>query len=157
MQLTEKEKLLLKDLKNEEKLCAEKYTKHSASATDPQLKNLFSQIAGVEQGHLKSIEELEGGSVPSTSSSSSLSSTPNFASMTFNAFYDPSDSPNKQEDCYMCSDVLAAEKHASSLYNTCVFEFKDENARNVLNHIQKEEQEHGKAIYDYMQTNSMSG
>ncbi|MDE7300442.1 MAG: spore coat protein, partial [Lachnospiraceae bacterium] len=43
----------------------------------------------------------------------------------------------------------------SHLYDTCIFEFKDEGARNVLNHIQKEEQEHGKMIYDYMSTNSM--
>ncbi len=156
MQLTQKETLLLKDLKDEEKLCTEKYTKHSSAATDPQLKNLFSQIAQIEQGHLKMIEELERGTVPDISSKSS-SNTPNIANMQFEAYYDQNPSPNKQEDSYFCSDVLAVEKHASSLYNTCVFEFKDENARNVLSHIQKEEQDHGKAIYDYMQTNSMYG
>ncbi len=52
-------------------------------------------------------------------------------------------------------DVLATEKHASHLYDTCIFEFNDENARNALNHIQKEEQEHGKMIYDYMSVNGM--
>ena len=48
MQLTQKETELLKDLKGQEKLCADKYTQYSESAIDPQLKNLFSQIAGVE-------------------------------------------------------------------------------------------------------------
>ena len=31
----------------------------------------------------------------------------------------------------------------------------DENARNYLNSIQKQEQNHGKMIYDYMSANSM--
>ena len=47
------------------------------------------------------------------------------------------------------------EKHASHLYDTCVFEFAQQPLRDVLNHIQTEEQGHGKAIYDYMSTNSM--
>ncbi|MFQ7010601.1 MAG: spore coat protein [Oscillospiraceae bacterium] len=55
----------------------------------------------------------------------------------------------------MCTDVLAMEKHASHLYDTCVFEFDDANARSVLNDIQKQEQHHGKVIYDYMNTNAM--
>ena len=63
--------------------------------------------------------------------------------------------PQKQNDCYLCTDLLATEKHASHLYDTCVFEFADGQVRSVLNQIQKQEQEHGKAIYDYMKTNSM--
>ena len=51
--------------------------------------------------------------------------------------------------------VLAGEKHVSGLYDTCVFEFRDGQARNALNHIQKEEQEHGKQLYDYMTVNGM--
>jgi hypothetical protein len=41
------------------------------------------------------------------------------------------------------------------LYDTCIFEFADANVRSLLNHIQKEEQEHGKMIYDYMAVNCM--
>ena len=83
-------------------------------------------------------------------SSGSSSSQP-----TFSPTYRTADSEDKKSDRYLCNDVLSTEKHASHLYDTCIFEFKDENARNVLNHIQKEEQEHGKMIYDYMSTNSM--
>ena len=61
----------------------------------------------------------------------------------------------KKQDGFLCSDLLATEKHASSLYNTCIFEFRDPAARQTLNHIQKEEQEHGKALYDYMTANGM--
>ena len=73
----------------------------------------------------------------------------------FTATYDATDSPEKTGDCYLCSDLLTTEKHASHLYDTCVFEFTDKNARDALNHIQKEEQEHGKYIYDYMSANYM--
>ncbi len=44
MQLTQKETSLLKDLKTQEKLCAEKYEKYSAEALDPQLKTCFRAL-----------------------------------------------------------------------------------------------------------------
>ena len=52
-------------------------------------------------------------------------------------------------------DLLATEKHASALYNTCVFEFTYPEARKMLNHIQAEEQQHGEKIYAYMKCNNM--
>jgi hypothetical protein len=73
---------------------------------------------------------------------------------TFTAAYQ-GESQEKQLDCFLCSDTLAGEKHVSRLYDTCVFEFSDARVRNVLNHIQKEEQEHGKWLYDYMSVNGM--
>jgi rubrerythrin len=59
----------------------------------------------------------------------------------------------KQMDAYLCQDALDTEKHVSALYDTCIFEFKGEDARSMLNQIQKQEQEHGKRIYDYMAAN----
>ena len=150
MQLTQKEKGLLKDLKDQEQLCVDKYTKHSSCASDAQLKNLFSQIAGIEQQHLDTVTQMENGTVPQPGGGTQTQPS-------FNATYTCSETPEKQNDCYLCSDVLATEKHASHLYDTCIFEFGDENARNALNHIQKEEQNHGKMIYDYMKTNCMYG
>ena len=73
----------------------------------------------------------------------------------FNAHYNMAETEDKRNDSYLCSDVLATEQHTSNLYNTCIFEFTTDAQRNALNHIQKEEQEHGKMIYDYMKTNSM--
>lgn len=148
MQLTQKEKDLLKDLKGEEELCIQKYTKHASCAKDPQLKNLFSQIAQIEQGHLNTIMQINDGTVPNPSGGSTVSPT-------FTETYPAGETEDKKADCYLCSDLLATEKHASSLYNTSVFEFSDEGVRNALNHIQKEEQEHGKMIYDYMSKNNM--
>lgn len=149
MQLTQKEKDLLKDLKDQEQLCINKYTKHAYCANDGQLKNLFNQIAQTEREHLETITQIENGACPSVDGSSQKQ-TP-----TFTATYTVAQTPEKQDDCYLCSDVLSGEKHVSGLYDTCIFEFKDECLRNTLNHIQKEEQEHGKMIYDYMQANLM--
>ena len=70
MQLTQKETSLLKDLKTQEKLCAEKYEKYSAEALDPQLKTLFSGIADTERHHLSMLEQIEGGSAPATAGGS---------------------------------------------------------------------------------------
>ena len=148
MNLTQKETALLKDLKDQEKLCIDKYNKHSSCAKDAQLKELFASLAKVEQGHLNSLDQVSNGTVPTPASSASTNKT-------FTAAYSTANTPDKQNDCYLCTDLLAGEKHVSHLYDTCVFEFSDENCRNLLNHIQKEEQEHGKLIYDYMKTNSM--
>lgn len=151
MQLTPKETSLLKDMKSQEKLCVDKYTKYASSALDPQLKELFTSIANVEQQHLNTISNIEqNGSAPTQSSGSSQS-----VSSSFTSLYGIGDTPDKQADCYLCSDLLADEKHVSGLYNTCIFEFTDKAIRDTLNHIQKEEQEHGKAIYDYMTANNM--
>lgn len=149
MQLTQKETTLLGDMKNQEKLCVEKYTKYASQALDPQLKELFTSIANAEQGHLNTISQIEQGTVPSMGGGSQTVNT------TFSSNYGMGDTPDKKADCYLCSDLLADEKHVSNLYNTCIFEFKDTSLRNALNHIQTEEQHHGKAIYDYMTANNM--
>lgn len=150
MTLTQKEQSLLKDMKDAEKLCIEKYKKASEAARDPQLKNLFCDIGNAERQHLQIFEKMEQGTVeqPATSSGNPP---------TFNAVYSDQETPDKQNDSFLCTDLLTAEKHASHLYDTCVFEFTDETARKAINTIQSQEQNHGKSIYDYMKTNSMYG
>ncbi|MFV0497840.1 MAG: spore coat protein [Candidatus Fimivivens sp.] len=157
MTLSQKETMLLQDLKSHEKLCVDKYAQYSSEACDDQLKNLFSQLGQAEQTHLNTIEQIMGGTVPSMNSGSSQSgsgqqqsnSTPS-ASSSYG-----SNASDKQRDQFLCSDLLATEKHVSSVYDTCIFEFKDTQIRDALNHIQKEEQQHGKQIYDFMSTNGM--
>ena len=149
MQLTQKETSLLKDLKEQEKLCVDKYTKYAEAAHDPQLEQLFRQIAGVEQEHLNTLSAIEAGNQPPVGGSKSASSP------TFHATYGVAETAEKKDDCYLCSDLLSTEKHAANLYNTCVFEFGQSELRQVLNHIQTEEQGHGEQIYRYMKANSM--
>ena len=173
MQLTQKEKELLKDLKGQEKLCVEKYSQHAAAANDEQLSQLLNYLGGVEQRHLDIITEIVGlagvsgngqrelaealtglrqidsGEIPQPAAGEAAPKND------FKQTYSVSETQEKKNDCYICSDLLATEKHASALYDTCIFEFKNEQLRTVLNSIQREEQEHGKKIYDYMSANNM--
>ena len=148
MTLTQKEKSLLKDMKDAEKLCIQKYKNASDCAIDPQLKNLFSELSMAEQQHLSIFEKMEKGTVEQPQSGDG--NQPEFT-----ATYGKENTNDKQNDAFLCSDLLAAEKHASHLYDTCVFEFTDVNARQAINTIQKQEQNHGKSIYDYMNVNNM--
>ena len=75
MQLSQKETALLKDMKDQEMLCVEKYTKHSQSAIDPQLKNLFSQFAQTEREHYDMLVQMEQGTVPSPAVASGATPT----------------------------------------------------------------------------------
>ena len=148
-QWTQKECSLLKELKGQETLCIQKYGKGAACAVDGQLKGLFSRIAQIEQEHLDTLTQIENGNVPQPPQGGSE------ALPAFTETYGTAATPDKQNDQYLCTDALTTEKHASSLYDTCVFEFQDENVRKLLNHIQGEEQGHGKMLYDYMKANHM--
>ena len=149
MNLTQKEMMLLNDLKGQEQLCIEKYSRYSAEAFDGNLKNLFTDIGNVEKSHLDTINSMLNGTFTQLSggSGNSNSASPIAVSSCTGS--------QKDSDAYLCTDALAGEKHASSLYDTCIFEFSDVNVRNALNHIQKEEQQHGEKIYAYMAKNCM--
>ena len=64
MPMTKKEQSLLKDLQNEEKLCAEKYQKAAEAACDPALKTMLGQIAKAEQNHYDTVTDMLAGKVP---------------------------------------------------------------------------------------------
>lgn len=149
MKLSQKESELMKDMKKQEQLCIDKYTKYAEQANDKQLKKLFKKIASVEQKHLKTLEQIEKGTCPKLSGTKSPQPT-------FEATYSQKQSEEKQNDCYLCDDLLSTEKHVSSIYDTSVFEFTNADVRNVINLIQKQEQEHGKMLYDYMKANYMA-
>lgn len=147
MTLTQKESLLLQDLKSQEQLCIDKYGRYSNLACDPQLKKLLAQLAEHERQHLDTLTQMESGTAPMMGGGQS---------QTPGGFTESNCAENeKQQDAYLCKDLINTEKHVSSTYNTCVFEFRDKGMRDALNHIQKEEQEHGKFLYDYMAANGM--
>ncbi len=153
MTFNQKETSFLQELKSQEQVCVDKYNRYAANACDHQLKTLFTQIAATEQGHLDTINQMISGTVPSMSSGNKSQQKPLDYSMP--TYTNCSNQEAKKNDCYLCSDALATEKHVAGVYNTGIFEFTNSDARNVLNHIQKEEQEHGKQIYDYMAANGM--
>lgn len=148
MQLTQKETTLLKDLRDQEKLCVDKYTKYAAEARDPQLRQLFEAIAGTERTHYDMLNRIDAGQSPTV--------TPgNAPAPSFQATYSAAETPDKQADAYLCSDLLATEKHVAALYNTCVFEFTQNDLRKVLGKIQSDEQYHGEQLWKYMSVNGM--
>ncbi|WP_324824233.1 spore coat protein [Sinanaerobacter sp. ZZT-01] len=173
--LTQKETTLLQDEKKHEEICIEKYNKYASQASDPQLKALFKELESKEQEHLNTINQMLSGTVP-TMNTDQQKPQMQAMSQAQNAMQQPTQSQStmqsqvlaqsqsqpqgnasntSQSDCYLCTDALSTEKFVSSTYNTAIFEFKDPNMRQVLNHIQKEEQEHGEQIYNYMAQNGM--
>lgn len=148
MNLTQKETGLLKDLKDQEQLCVDKYTKYSNDACSQELKDLFCSIAKVEQNHYNTISAMLNGTVPSVPSGPLKNENNGWCKKIQYA-----DQQSADIDKFLASDMLSTEKHVSSLYDVSVFEFGDPNARKVLNHIQAEEQQHGEQLYSFLACN----
>ena len=149
MQLTEKESMLLQDLKTSEEICIEKYGQYAQKAEDQALADLFLTIRAKEEEHLNTIRELMAGKVPMMAGGQGGESG------------QPGDGKaarqsHSRTDEYLLKDALDTEKHVSGVYDTCIFEFTDPGAREALNHIQKEEQEHGQMLYDFMAAHGIS-
>lgn len=149
--LTQKETSLLKDLKKQEQVCVDKYQKYAAATPTKELKDLFNYIEQQEDQHLQSLTQIENGTVPATNNGGqSKKQKPQPQVVDYS-----NDQAVYQNDAFLCTDALSTEKYVSSTYDTSIFEFVSPALRNVLNHIQKEEQEHGEMIYSFMSTNGM--
>lgn len=154
LNLSQKEKMLLQDQQNHEKICIEKYQSYANQAQDPQLKQLFNSYAQQEQQHLNTITQMLSGQIPTMSSSQQQGQQQNQSNMQ-NSTSASSSQTASQNDNTLCTDMLMTEKFVSGAYDTAIFEFADPNARQALNHIQKEEQKHGEGIFQYMQSKGM--
>ncbi len=152
MKLTQKESMLLQDLRTSEEICIEKYGQYAKKAEDQALADLFLTIRAKEEEHLDTINSLMQGTVPLMGGGQQGGQT---------GQPQPGDGQTAKKshsktDEYLLKDALDTEKHVSSVYDTCIFEFTDAGARQALNHIQKEEQEHGQMLYDYMACHGMT-
>jgi spore coat protein CotF len=147
LSFTQKERMLLEDQKTHEQVCVDKYKNYASLAKDPQLKALFQDYAQKEQQHLDSINQMLNGQLPAMNQGSQPQNT----AMTTSIPGVMAD----QSDAVLCHDMLMTEKYVSDAYNTAIFEFTDGNVRQVLNHIQKEEQQHGEGIFNYMKNHGM--
>lgn len=151
LNLTQKERYLLEDQKSQEELCIKKYNNYAEQAQCPQLKQLCKQLAQQEEQHLNTINQILNGQVPNLnqiqSGQQQSNQSTNMQNMTTGMI--------NQNDADLCTDLLSTEKYVSGVYDTAIFEFRDSNIRQVLNHIQKEEQQHGERIFNYMQSKGM--
>jgi len=151
--LTQKERMLLEDQKKHEELCIQKYQSYAMQAQNPQLKQMFTQFANQEQQHLNTINQILNGQIPNVSQQGGQQQQSQ-ANQTM-----PNNNLNlssgNQNDALLCEDALATEKYVSSTYDTTIFECTNPQIRQVLNHIQKEEQQHGEGLYNFLQSHGM--
>ena len=151
VQLTQKEKMLLQDQKSHEEICVRKYNSYANQTSDPQLKELFHSYAQQEQNHLDTVNQMLQGQVPDMKQQQG-----NQQQQQGNQQMQPTmEQSEKEINASLCNDLLMTEKYVSDTYNTAIFEFQDTNMRQALNHIQKEEQQHGEGIFNYMKNNGM--
>lgn len=157
MVLTQKETMLLEDLKRQEQVCIDKYERYAQDACDPTLGTLFWELSRTERDHLAEINRILDGKAPgSANGAGGQTGEPANDDFKRRAVYTTlSDGEDKCTDAYLCADALSMEKHVSSFYDTAIFEFAQQELRDALNAIQRQEQEHGKRIYDYMAANGM--
>jgi spore coat protein CotF len=162
--LTTKEKFLLEDSKTHEQQCILKYDNYANLACDAQLKAVCRSNGQKEEEHLQTINQLLSGKVPDMSQNGGQSGGGQQSSQMGQMPQSQQDTINQQSsgsvsfktsDKDLCTDLLMTEKYVSGAYDTAIFEFKDAQVRDVLNHIQKEEQKHGEAIFSYMQSKGM--
>lgn len=146
--ITQRERKILEDQKRHEEMCVQKYSNYANQAQDPELKQMFQTYAEQEQGHLNTLNQMLAGTAPDMQQQDQQNQQ---SQQQAQAGPNPmQNSMASQTDEMLCRDQLSTEKFVSSAYNTAIFDFSDTNARKVLNHIQKEEQEHGEGIMHYM-------
>jgi len=134
MQLSQKEQMLLEDLKGHEEMFIQKCNDYANQAQDAQLKQIFQNMAQHEQQHVQKISQNLSQSNVTPQSGQTL---------------------GNQKDATLCHDMLSTEKYLSSAYNTAIFEMKDTNLRKDLNTIQSDKQKHGEDLFNYMQSKGM--
>jgi spore coat protein CotF len=117
---------------------------------------MFQTYAGQEQQHLNTINQMLNGQVPNMQQQGQQAQKSQQAQQAQQAAQNQmNNAMQNQGDATLCNDMLMTEKYVSGAYDTAVFEFADTNARQALNHIQKEEQQHGEGIFNYMNKNGM--
>lgn len=165
LMLSQKACAMLEEAKTCEQLCVHKYAKAAQEANCPQLSQLFSNLAQQENNHLNLINQMISGQMPQftphVSATAGIANqqqpTSRYAtqqSVMENAMSQTTGQYN-EADKELLEDLLKDEKYMSNLYSDAIFEQTDGQARQLLNTIQSQEQEHGKMLYDYMNSHGM--
>jgi spore coat protein CotF len=146
---SQKEKSFLEDLKSHEQICIAKYSLYANQAQCEQLKQICKANEMVERGHLDTINQLISGKLPDMNQQNQN------PQQKYQEFMSTTQVQGTLSDKDICTDLLMTEKYVSNTYNTSIFEFQNTNVRDILNHIQKEEQKHGESIFQYMNSKGM--
>lgn len=149
---TQKEIAYLKDLKSKEQLCVEKYRKYAEQALDPALKGLFERIGQVEQRHVQVVEGMLNGTLPQQNAAGAQQNPQAPCRRPIRRLRTPPSSRTP-----ICVRMRWAWR---SWYRANTKRRSSSSAprrpRAALNQLQKDEQQHGEALYQYMQRNAMA-
>lgn len=145
VQLSQKERMLLEDQKNQEEICVIKYKNYSGQAQDPQLKQLFTTLSTEEQHHFDMVNQMLQGQQPNMNH-------PQQGGVQMASSQGATGNTN---DKVLCSDLLSTEKYVSGTYDTGIFEAANPMVRQALQHIQQDEQRHGEQLFNYMNSHGM--
>ena len=124
------------------------------------MKQLFNQFGSQEQQHYNTINQLlQGQQVNVQAGQGQQQGQQAGQGMSRKAQQPPGGQGRAgmtmQNDAMLCNDMLMTEKYVSGTYDTAIFESVNPNIRQALQHIQKEEQQHGEGIFNYMQQHGM--
>ncbi|AGB41113.1 coat F domain-containing protein [Halobacteroides halobius DSM 5150] len=165
MQLTTKEKDKILDNLSAEEICIQKYETYANHTSDPEIKNLFKSLAQQEKQHAKTLTNMLNGNFQGAqqqgqgqqtqqqppkqevvmSNNKNTMEVANMALQTTNAT-----DYSKFSDRQLLQDALLSEKHVSSAYDSSVLESANRQIMQTLEHIQKEEHEHGQQLFEMM-------
>jgi spore coat protein CotF len=150
--LTEKEKYIIEDLKSQEELCIQKYAFYENMAYDPELKALFKDIKKKEEEHYQSLTNVLNGEV--IESDVNDYSAKNYRPKA--NYHQNSAQEEKDHDSFLCTDSITMEKYVSGAYNFDLFQFGNNKLRKLLADIEVEEQNHAEMLYKYKVANKMA-
>ncbi|QOR36930.1 spore coat protein [Clostridium sp. 'deep sea'] len=128
------------------------YGSYGATAGGPSTSNSTSSMTSSSGSYSSGSQTTNNSTSNAIGTTSSSNTTGTSSSSTSGTTSGGMSNSNGVTDCdkKMCQDLLMTEKHISKNYDTTIFECPDKQMRSVLNHIQKEEQEHGEKLYNYM-------
>ena len=157
IQLSQKEKMILQDEKNQEELCVIKYQNYASQAQDPSLQQLLNTIGTEEQNHYNWIDQMLQGQQPNIGSGQQSQQQQGGQAQQSQqqGWQAQQQAMGSAGDKILCNDLLSTEKYVSGTYDTGIFEAANPTVRQTLQHIQKEEQHHGELLFNYMNSHGM--
>lgn len=154
--LSQKEKMFLEEAKLQEDICVQKYRNYAQQTKSTELAQLFNKHATDEQHHHDTVDQLLQGIQPNLNNSNQPQQTiMKQNSQVTTTQTNSMGAINNTEDKMFCIDLLSTEKYVSGTYDTDVFESANPVVRQVMQHIQKDEQKHGEDLFNYMNTHGM--
>lgn len=153
IQLSQKERMLLEDDKQQEEVCVLKYKNYGKQAKDTELQQLCNKLSNEEQHHFNILDSILKGESPNLSQGQQQTGQSQVQGGTIKN--SPMPTMVNEDDKILCSDLLSTEKYVSGVYDTAIFESANPVVRQALQHIQKEEQSHGEQIFNYMNRHGM--